>query len=78
MIFTDPWKILAWFCVVETWPKVEDVKTPACPVVAPSVPVELPVGILKFGWFRTLKASSLKTAARLSWIGKVRETCASN
>ena len=73
MILIDPWKILAWFAVDDTWPKVDDVRAAAPPVVPPGVPLVPPVGRLKFGWFNTLKASSLKVVDRLSWIGKIRE-----
>ena len=66
VILILPWKILG-FCPdasAEIWPKVEEVKAAA--------------GVAKFGWFGTLNASSRRVAARLSWIGKIRETCASN
>lgn len=77
-IFTDPWKTRAWFAVDETWPKVDEVKTPAPPVVAPVVPVVPPVGMLKFGWFKTLKASRRNVEVSRSLIGNTREIWASN
>jgi DNA-binding transcriptional LysR family regulator len=39
------------------------VRAAAPPVVAPSVPTVDPVGMLKFGWFNTLKASNRSVAA---------------
>ena len=66
MNFMLPWKSLALVFVAraEIWPKVDDVR----PVV----------GVLKIGWFNTLKASSRRVMFSDSQIGKIREICASN
>jgi hypothetical protein len=67
LIFTLPWKTLAWLggvdVVEETWPNVDDVRT----WFEPSEPRP------KFGWLSALNASRRKSRARLSRIGNIRE-----
>ena len=65
MSFTAPWNTLALFAVEDICPKLPD--------------VTVPLGVLKLGWFKTLKASmrvskfkrSCNRQMRLIWLSKL-------